>query len=73
MDDTAIIDVLRHIKGKGPMHWKYVLEEWQSMTQGTPKEFNEQLLAMQAKYPNRLIITRPYNQSASPTLEVPAL
>ena len=71
MDETAIIDVFKHMRGKGPQPWRHVLEEWQFITHGTATEFNQQVLDMHARYPERLIINRPYNVSQSPTLEVP--
>ena len=68
---SAIIETLKQIRGRGPLPWSYVRASFIA-NGGEQYQMAKAIALMANKYPNRLLITRPYNVSDSATIEVPA-
>lgn len=68
---SAIVLVLKGIRGLGPVPWEYVRYNYLQHG-GETAQFGKAIALMGRKYPHRLIVTRGYNVSEGAMIEVPA-
>ena len=67
MQDDKMNSLLKRVSGKGRMHYKFLEEEYKSAG-GTA--FGKTIDWYAQRWPDRVVIHRPYNISASPMIEV---
>lgn len=69
MSDKALNATLAAIAGRGPLHYSFIADEYKHHG-GNPKRLAAALLEYTTRWPERFIITEPYNRSASPVITV---
>lgn len=65
----AMIATLAEVAGKGPMHWLFLRDVYQSYG-GNPDRFNGELLHLKELYPGRISFLSEYNISEQPVVVV---
>jgi hypothetical protein len=69
LNDSRLNKILTEAAGRGPLPWAYYREAYCGYGRKSQR-FTEMMMAYARRWPNRIIITRPYNVSESPMIEV---
>jgi hypothetical protein len=62
-------EILKKAKGQGPLPWSHYRDAYCGRGKKSSK-FAELMMEYAQRWPKRIIITRPYNVSESPMIEV---
>ena len=69
LNDGKLNKILADVAGKGVRPWSYFRDAYCGGAKRSSR-FTETMMAYAEKWPKRIIITRPYNVSESPMVEV---
>jgi hypothetical protein len=69
LNDSKLNNLLTEAAGQGPLPWSHYRDAYCGRGKRSSK-FTKVIMAYAERWPSRIIITRPYNVSESPMVEV---
>lgn len=70
MNDEKLNKILAEMSGQGPVPWGYLRDRYTGKMGRRSERFARTMTAYARRWPNRIVLTRPYNVSEEPNVEI---